>query len=1013
MRTEDGYIIRKCLAGDSAAFGFLVDKYKGSVYAFAYSRLRNFHDAEDVAQEVFINAYQKLRTLRRWDNVLAWLYSITSNLCKMHIRAQSRRPDREFVEDQDMGSLDNSSMSSYREERLFRSLRDALDSLPEIHRQVLTLHYLGGMKIKEVARFLGTSPSTIARRLRRARIQLSKEMLEMVSRTFEERSLHAAFTLRIVEIVNRMRIQPLPRTAGLPWGLSVATGIIIAVLGFSPRMNLPDVIDSPTDSPVISKTEAAEVGEMPVEVLNAPRTLRISSKQESDYSSGVMFPGQQNASFMAPSGEGGKIPEEPSAQFGKGDLYDIAYSPDGKTFATATGFGIKLYDAGNLNEIGLLGDKQYYEIAFSPDGRLVASSGVDCNINLWDINEQKQIGTLRGHTNTLSDIVFNPNGQILASGGWDNTVRLWDVDEQKQIGILKGHTDPIGSIAFSPDGKALASGGVDKIIRLWDIPEQKQMGLLQGHTGRIWSVAFSPDGKILASGGDRTTRLWDIQEQKQVGLLQGHGEWVWSVAFSPDGKILTSTNDETVDFWDVQEQRQVGSLQGYTNWWGIVFSPDGKTIASICDSAGIDAISFWDVQGQRQTGLLDGFTGYVYSLNFSPDGRILASNNKSHIIFWDAKNQKRIGDIMLPEVINVFSRAIALSPDGELLAAGSFDGSIYLIDVQKQKRIGLLKGHTDYISSIAFTPDGKILASAGNQDQTVRLWDVAEQKEIGVLRNGSWTHCLSISPDGEILAVAVGGERLVRLWDIRTQKEIGVLKDDTCAAWSVAFSPDGKTLASCNQCGVIRLWDYEEQEQVGELRGHISGKDLTFSPDGKWLVSVGASNIDTTTRIWDVQEQKQIAVLKGHAGRINCVAFSRGGKWLASGGEDGTILLWEVNLTVPGSVEPTGKLPGAWGKVKKTELLQNFPNPFNPETWIPFSISEPKHVTIRIYTSTGQLVRTLDLGQKASGAYMSREKAAYWDGKNEKGEPVASDVYFYAMEAGKSSTELRKMVMVR
>ena len=143
MRTEDGYIIRKCLAGDSAAFGFLVDKYKGSVYAFAYSRLRNFHDAEDVAQEVFINAYQKLRTLRRWDNVLAWLYSITSNLCKMHIRAQSRRPDGKFVEDQDLGALGNSSMNSYREERIFRSLRDALDSLPEIHRQVLTLHYLG------------------------------------------------------------------------------------------------------------------------------------------------------------------------------------------------------------------------------------------------------------------------------------------------------------------------------------------------------------------------------------------------------------------------------------------------------------------------------------------------------------------------------------------------------------------------------------------------------------------------------------------------------------------------------------------------------------------------------------------------------------------------------------------------------------------------------------------------------------------------------------------------------
>jgi RNA polymerase sigma factor (sigma-70 family) len=100
MRTEDGYVISKCLNGEPEAFGFLMDKYKGSVYAFTYSKLRNFHDAEDVTQEVFIKAYQKLRSLRRWDNFLAWLYAITSNMCKNWIRLKANRPDSEFVEDQ-------------------------------------------------------------------------------------------------------------------------------------------------------------------------------------------------------------------------------------------------------------------------------------------------------------------------------------------------------------------------------------------------------------------------------------------------------------------------------------------------------------------------------------------------------------------------------------------------------------------------------------------------------------------------------------------------------------------------------------------------------------------------------------------------------------------------------------------------------------------------------------------------------------------------------------------------
>lgn len=184
MRTEDGYIINKCLNGEKSAFGLLVDKYREGVYALAYSKLRNFHDAEDVAQEVFINAYQKLRTLRRWDNFMAWLYAITANLCKNRIRAQSRRPDREFIRDQYPGALGHSAVKSYQDDREYELLHEALNSIPEVHRQILTLHYLGGMKIKEVARFLGTSPSTVARRLSRARSQLRKEMLAMMTRTF-------------------------------------------------------------------------------------------------------------------------------------------------------------------------------------------------------------------------------------------------------------------------------------------------------------------------------------------------------------------------------------------------------------------------------------------------------------------------------------------------------------------------------------------------------------------------------------------------------------------------------------------------------------------------------------------------------------------------------------------------------------------------------------------------------------------------------------------------------------
>ena len=248
MRTADGYIISKCLNGDSAAFGVLVDKYRAGIYALAYSKLHNFHDAEDVAQEVFIKAYRKLATLKRYDSFHAWLYSITSNLCKGWIRKQSTRPDRDFIDDQDQEALEAASVDSYRDRLVHESIHDALSSLPEHHQQVLTLYYLGGMNSREIAEFLAISSNAVRHRLIKARSQLREGMLAMMDTTFDEHKLPAGFTLRIVEALKRIRIQTVPRVTGLPWGLSLAAGIILSVLSLNPRLNLINPRDVTTSS---------------------------------------------------------------------------------------------------------------------------------------------------------------------------------------------------------------------------------------------------------------------------------------------------------------------------------------------------------------------------------------------------------------------------------------------------------------------------------------------------------------------------------------------------------------------------------------------------------------------------------------------------------------------------------------------------------------------------------------------------------------------------------------------
>jgi len=510
-----------------------------------------------VTQEVFERAYRDLHSLRRWESFHFWLYRIVSTRCRKWIRSQSRQPDSEYIQDQDPKVLEIPSLDAYSEYQMNESLGEALDLLSETYREVLMLYYFGGMTSYEMAKAMGTSPTAIRMRLSRARAQLKEEMLAMMGTVFEGQKLQATFTFRIVEAVKRIKIHPTPRTTSLPWGISLATGIIIAVLSIGSHLNLPDLMPYPMSSAHTSEMAVAEVGEMPVEMLRISQMPVFSGMQGDTYGGGFQLPDQQNAS-LAPRGEEHEWPEEPTARLGKGSIEQIAYSPDGKLLAIVGGLGIWLYDADNLNEAGLLEADPMISVAFSPDGKILASGGSDKAIRLWDVQEQKQIGLLQGHTRGVRSVAFRADGKTLASGGGDATVRLWDVQEQKQTGVLQGHTDLVLSVVYSPDGETLTSASMDGTVRLWDVDGQKQM-VLQGYTGTVHSVAFSPDGELLASGGgwadDKTVRLWDVDAQKEVGLLEGHTNYVNSVAFSPDGKILASAGSRentSICLWDIR-----------------------------------------------------------------------------------------------------------------------------------------------------------------------------------------------------------------------------------------------------------------------------------------------------------------------------------------------------------------------------------------------------------------------------------------------------------------------------
>ncbi len=918
MRTEDGDIIHKCLTGDTAAFGLLVDKYKASVYALAYAKLGNFHDAQDITQEVFLKAYQKLRTLKHWDKFLSWLYAITSNMCKDFLRAKAKRPDSEYIADQDTARLERRSLASYHEDEVYQSLHETLAMLPEIHRQVLTLHYLGGMSCREIGQFLGVSPHAIAMRLNRARSKLKKEMLTLMDTHFAQQKLHPAFTLNIVETVKRTRIQPNPQAPLIPVGFAALSLLTLTLLCLTVPFDQFPAIGNMVGAPVPSETEVTEVGEIPVDAVVLAETAIVSS---GDGKKDLARNPQPTDIVLAANAETEvETAIKPTTRLGKGRVHRIAYSPDGKLIAMMGALGIWLYDAETLTEVGMIAEGAG-AIAFSPDGGTLASgSWSDRTVHLWEVSTQKRVGELRlPGQSRVTALNFTLDGNTLAVGYGNGDIGLWDMSTQQQTALLDTPSSSVSILAFSPDGKLLASGGSEDLtISLWDVQTQTlvgafeahtHVGTFEGHGHKVRSVAFSPDGKILASGihGHDIVFLWDVATRSRIALLANNinkkYKGVNSVAFSPDGTILASTgNDGKIWLWDARTKRRIGVLK--TNADGvtsIVFRPDGKTLASLNGQFGDSefkggdmAVRLWNVKTRKQTAVLEDHTAGIESVALSPDGTLLASGHHDGLVrLWDIQTQKQLATLKGHKAV---VESVAFSLDGTLLASGGKDRA-RLWNVRKRKQIRTFK-HKAIVESVAFSPDGRTLAAVDYN--CIRLWDVRRNRAVGVLgpdppHRGPFTlsiiRSVAFSPDGTLLASG-GIDNTVRLWNVQNRQEIfrheRAQQGDIL---TVAFSLDGKTFASAGTGKGIYLWRVVDQELIATLNtpGRIS--TLAFSPDGRFLAADQGPNI----RVWDMKTQTEVATLEGFVLSVTSIAFTPDSKKLVAGSMDGTIRIWDTD----------------------------------------------------------------------------------------------------------------------
>jgi WD40 repeat protein/serine/threonine protein kinase len=455
--------------------------------------------------------------------------------------------------------------------------------------------------------------------------------------------------------------------------------------------------------------------------------------------------------------------------------------------------------------------------------------------------------------------------------------------------MLPGH----GAAAISPDGRTIAVGGEQGTVLLHDA-RGREIAALKGHTAEVTALVFTPNGKLLVSAAkDRTVRVWDWQAgTESVQLPKEHTAWPMALAMSPDGgSVVSGGMDRNIFVWDLVSGAKRQALRSPSGAIaGLALQPGGRMLAAATTAS---RIWLWDLnRADAEPASIDHESNdTVQGLAFSPNGEFLASAREKTIRLWNVASRKLEGE--LKEHTGTV-RCLAFSSTGNWLAAGGNDRTIRVWDVTSLPDSVppplVLRGHRGFVMGVAFDGSGRQIVSAGN-DGTARLWDLeAPRAEQAMASGGRSVHCLAYSPDGKWLATG-GPDKIVRLVDVANGQAI-TLKGHAQDIEVLAFCGDGQMLASGSEDGNMILWDISNRQPLHTLRGGTKAiTGLAFRPDSHLLA---ASSWDGIIRLWDPATCAEVGLLQGHEGAVHGLAFSPDGTQIASAGADRTVRLWDV-----------------------------------------------------------------------------------------------------------------------
>jgi RNA polymerase sigma factor (sigma-70 family) len=905
---SDGALLERFLGRrDEAAFASLLERHGPMVLGVCRRVLGDSHDAEDAFQATFLVLARKAASIQKQTSVGSWLYGVAQRIsCKARSQAAARRErERRVVSMPGREPID---------ELTWQELRGILDEevgrLPEKYRAPVVLCHLEGKSYEQAARDLGCPKSTLARRLGKAhellRGQLAGRGLAMsaaaLALVLTERAtaapVGASLGLNIVQAAARVAAGQAPEAGVLSKrAIKLAEEAMTGMTGIKGKLVLLLVV-------LGLIAGAALVGHAAWTKQEPPRTDPkgpAAAKQEPKKA-----PPTDRDGDRLPAGAVARLG---SARFRHGkQTVALAYSPDGNWLASISRGNQKhtfhLLDArtGKVRHRLTFDTNFPYScdvaLAFSPDSKTLITPSAVIDLATGKVRPQKlsPIGDDYAPTAPIrwNQILgaYSPDGKLIvrhyrgSKGNGTALVLLDAATGKKHKPLFWSDKDaPLDGAdglnpeaafprpVFSPDSSILAAATVDKkVIELWDVRRREKKYVLKAHEQSVTCLAFSADGKLLASTSRKEgmIRLWDVQTGKPLPGIKIDAQMACTcVAIAPDGKVLASAANLDV----------------------ILHRYDLPTRKTLDDSS-------------------RGHIADVYALRFTPGGETLvALDGNRTALEWDLTT-KQSRDSTFGSPLGSMNRlqmsmSDTLSPNGKVAAVNGTLGEVpetinclRLCDVVTGKVLHTLGGKHAINFYPEFSPDGKMVA-LGTGVEGVKLFDVVTGKPLPhpPLPRG---FIFAWSGDGKRLAAVASSQDTVKqvrsifLFDVQAGQVIHTFETKTSTfqtATGIALSPDGKSLASFNKVE-LAVFDTESKTKrilPPKAPVRVGVPKLSFSPSGQYL----AVALTDTIELWDVRSEQRVREF--HAGhQATALRFTANGQTLATGGDDGTILLWDL-----------------------------------------------------------------------------------------------------------------------